>query len=161
MKKGFTLIEMMIVVAIIAIIAAIAIPSLLAARRSSFETAAVGSCRAYAGAQVMYRKPNPSYATPYTLLFDAADSTKCYLAKDFADAIDGGARPKQGYYFADGPGVTDWTVDFCMGARPAVFGKTGHRSFVVSTDAIVYGCDNGGVQPAAYTPGAGGWEVAE
>lgn len=54
MKKAFTLIELMIVVAIIAIIAAIAIPNLLAAKMSANETSAIGSLNAIKNAQTLF-----------------------------------------------------------------------------------------------------------
>ncbi|MBN1809060.1 MAG: DUF2950 family protein [Planctomycetes bacterium] len=55
-NKGFTLIELMIVIAIIAIIAAIAIPNLKEAQRNANETAAVTSVRQYLSAQGTYHR---------------------------------------------------------------------------------------------------------
>src|SRR3954468_14832554 len=55
-NKGFTLIELMIVVAIIAIIAAIAIPSLLRSRMAANATAAAASCKAFAEAEEIYHR---------------------------------------------------------------------------------------------------------
>ena len=56
MRKGFTLIELMIVVAIIAVIAAIAIPSLLRARQAANETNASAACKTMVGHQAVWRR---------------------------------------------------------------------------------------------------------
>ena len=65
-KKGFTLVEIMIVVAIIALLAAIAIPNLLRARHNANESAAIGSMRTFSSALESFRAAQTSYPSALT-----------------------------------------------------------------------------------------------
>ncbi len=163
---------------IVAIIAAIAIPSLLAARRGSLETNAVGSCRAYCSAQTMYRRNDwdgngkREYAVPYTKLFSQADSSGDpvqLLDAAFAAAAGPNGSPKHGYLFQDMTSIAgvkiDWVNDYGLCALPSVYGRTGYRTFTVCTNGTVFGQDQGPggsfVQDYPADPMAANWIIAE
>src|ERR1700757_2178045 len=102
-QKGFSLIELLIVVAIILIIAAIAIPNLMRARMSANESAAAGSLRTMNTAEVSY---NAAYQTFGTLAqlggaipCTPAAATGCFI--DNVLATDNGGAGKDGYSYTD------------------------------------------------------------
>ena len=123
-KHGFTLIELMIVVAIIAIIAAIAIPNLMRSKMQSNESAAISNLKAICSAQVTYHAANGVYTTSFA---DLTGGTPPFLDGNW------GAAAKQGYTFSLGGDVDDFTCN----ADPATMNKTGSKGFFVDSTAQV------------------------
>lgn len=141
MKKnaGFTLIELMIVVAIIAIIAAIAIPNLLRSRMQSNESATIGNLRTIAAAQVTFHSANNRYAASFDELTTA---TPPFLDGNWAGV-------KSGYTIV----LADQNNGACFTATatPSVQDTTGSRGFFTDCSGVLRWAA-GGTADAASTP---------
>jgi type IV pilus assembly protein PilA len=140
-QKGFSLIELLIVVAIILIIAAIAIPNLLRARISANEASAVGSVRTINTAQITY---NSSYSTVgYASSLTNLAGTSCAPpTSGGACLIDsqlgsGAASTKSGYSFGISGATGTPVATYSIIAAPISPNQTGTRYFCSFADAVV------------------------
>jgi prepilin-type N-terminal cleavage/methylation domain-containing protein len=143
-QKGFSLIELLIVVAIILIIAAIAIPNLLRARIAAQESSAVGSERTIVTAQISYNSAYPTigFATVLANLGTGGVTTPCPTTgptSTSACLLDGqlASGTKSGYTFVASASTTYPNSAFLTYANPASYGTTGVRSFCAVTDGVV------------------------
>lgn len=133
-QKGFSLIELLIVVAIILIIAAIAIPNLLRSRMAANEASAVGSLRTLNTASVQY---STTYGIGFPdALSDLGPATPATSAA--ADLIDSvlASGNKSGYTFVLAPGAVAGDT-YTITATPTTVGTTGQRMFFTDQTGVI------------------------
>ncbi len=141
-QKGFSLIELLIVVAIILIIAAIAIPNLLRSRIAANESSAVGSIRTLNTAEVTYAStyPDLGFTCSLSSLGPAAGSSATSAAAGLVDGVLA-SGVKSGYSFlltqCTAAGSTTINVTYNSQGSPVALGQTGQRAFCSDQSGVI------------------------
>ncbi len=137
--KGFSLIELLIVVAIILIIAAIALPNMLRARISANEASAVASLRTISTAETTYASTFPTIGYTCTLSELGPPASGSPISSSAAGILDEvlASGQKAGYQFGlQGCSGTP-KANYTSTAAPLNVGGTGVRAFCSSTPGVI------------------------
>ena len=138
-QKGFSLIELLIVVAIILIIAAIAIPNLLRSKMAANEASAVGSMRTINTSSVEYSTTYGGFPPTLLSLGGPAGGTATSSSAELIDAVLAGGT-KSGYSFSYTTGATDSNgniLAYTMTSIPTSMGVTGQRTFFTDQSGVI------------------------
>ena len=139
-QKGFSLIELLIVVAIILIIAAIAIPNLISSRMSANEASAVGTLGAINTAELAYSTTYPDVG--FTQLSSLGGAAPCTSATSVSaclidDTIAQAPNVKSGYVFTATPSGANPTVQYTSTGYPQALGQSGQRAFCSDQTGVI------------------------
>ena len=129
-RKGFTLVEIMIVVAIIALLAAIAIPNLLRARHNANEAAAQATLKTMSTGLESYLSVHADTGYPTSIVVLGTE-TPPYLDTTIAQ----NAFIRQGYSYTYAPGATEY--EYTVTAAPVRVGITGTRTFTIDESGVI------------------------
>ncbi len=141
-SEGFSLIELLIVVAVIGIIAALAVPNLVQSRKAANEASAIASVRNLVTAEITYAS---------TLGGGNFGSLAELSTENFADEVLGSGQ-KDGYDFSV---AANESIGFSVIATPTVPGTTGERSFYGDETGVIR-YTAGGTVPDSTSPPLGG-----
>lgn len=139
-EKGFSLIELLIVVAIILIISAIAIPNLIRARISANEASAVTSVHAVSTAEIGYQSSYPTIGFSASLAnlgnggitpCPVTSTASCFLDPSLASGS------KSGYSFTYASDGNTPSLGFTLIAVPQSYGITGQTSFYTDQTNVI------------------------
>jgi len=145
-KAGFTLVEIMIVVAIIALLAAIAIPNVLRSRTTANEASSISNLRALVASLEMYRSVNSEYPDDWTAdMYTGADPD--FGPPSFSlDLEAANASNIQGYTYNYNRLTTQTYV---LNSNPETDNRTGTRSFWADESGQIFHCDGDNTSDAA------------
>jgi len=129
-KQGFTLVEIMIVVSIIALMMLISVPNLLKARLAANESAAIAALKTISSAAHTFRAGNPGYPSD---LVELHEELPPYIDSVLASGLKNGYRFSLEGTDADSRGY--WQ-GFLAQAEPVSFGFTGNRFFSLDQSGI-------------------------
>ncbi len=132
-RSGFSLVELLIVLAIIAVILSIAIPNLISAHTNASETVVIREIQTIHQAQLQYLSQFGEYAATLAELGPPASGVAGpHAAKLIPASLASGE--KNGYVFT----LAKTPSGFAANANPKVFGRNGRRTFYIDQDGVVH-----------------------